>query len=154
MTAHVTQAPLAELPAARPRYLRVAVPVGRVFFAAIFVISAFGHFRPDTVAYAAESGVPMAGLAVPLSGVIALLGGLSVMLGFKARAGALLVALFLVPVTVMMHPFWTLGDPQAAMAQQTHFLKNLSMLGGALLLLYFGAGPMSVDARRRPRVAG
>jgi putative oxidoreductase len=46
-----------------------------------------------------------------------------------------------------MHAFWAVPDPIMAGIQQAMFMKNLSMLGGALLLTYFGAGPISLDAR-------
>jgi putative oxidoreductase len=76
-----------------------------------------------------------------------LAGGLSILLGYRARLGAWLVVLFLVPVTLMMHKFWTIGDPMMAQMQQIMFLKNVSMLGGALLISQFGAGPISLDSR-------
>jgi putative oxidoreductase len=126
---------------------RYAVPVGRVLFVLIFLISGAQHFSQDAVAYAQSQGVPMARVLVPLSGVMALLGGLSVALGYKARIGALLLVLFLLPVTLMMHRFWAIEDPAQAMVQQVMFMKNLSMLGAALLLTHFGAGPLSIDQR-------
>jgi putative oxidoreductase len=135
----------------RARGLRYAVPVGRVLFAAVFVLSSVGHFSPATIGYAAAHGVPFAGVLVPLSGIVALVGGTSVMLGFKARYGAALIVLFLLPVTLIMHRFWGLEDAQAAMLQRIMFMKNASMLGAALLLVYFGAGPLSIDARLRRR---
>lgn len=129
--------------------LGFAVPVGRVLFAAIFVMASFHHFSSQAIGYAASAGVPLAGVAVPLSGVIALVGGLSVALGYKARIGAWLLVLFLVPVTLMMHAFWNVQDPMMHQIQQIMFMKNVSMLGGALLVAYFGAGPFSLDRRRR-----
>jgi putative oxidoreductase len=72
-----------------------------------------------------------------------------VAIGYRARMGAWLIVLFLVPVTLTMHAFWAVHDPQMAQLQQAMFMKNLSMLGGALLVAYFGAGPLSIDARRR-----
>lgn len=48
----------------------------------------------------------------------------------------------------MMHKFWGVGDPNMAQMQMIMFLKNLSMLGGALLIAQFGAGGLSLDARR------
>src|SRR5262249_40129373 len=101
--------------------------------------------------YAASQGVPLAPLAVPLSGVLCLVGGASVLLGYKARFGAALLALFLIPVTLMMHRFWAIPDPAAAQIQQIMFMKNVAMLGGAFLIMYFGAGPISFDARRFAR---
>jgi putative oxidoreductase len=134
-------------PARGADMLRYAVPFGRFLFALIFLMAGLTHFNSETIAYAASQGVPLASVAVPLSGVLALAGGLSVALGYKTRIGALLLVLFLVPVTLMMHRFWGLSDPQAAMMQQGMFMKNLSMLGGAILLGYFGAGPLSIDQR-------
>jgi putative oxidoreductase len=131
--------------------LRFVVPVGRVLFAAIFVLASFGHFSAKTIGYAAAAGVPLASVAVPVSGIIALVGGLSVALGYRTRLGAWLLVLFLVPVTLMMHAFWAVKDPMMAQMQQIMFMKNVSMLGGALLLAYFGAGPISLDARRASR---
>jgi putative oxidoreductase len=130
----------------------VAAPVvllGRVLFGLIFVMSGASHFASQTVAYAASQGVPLASIAVPLSGVIALAGGLSILLGYKAKIGAWLLVLFLAVVTPMMHNFWAVTDPMMHQIQMAMFMKNLSMLGGALLITQFGAGPWSLDARRK-----
>jgi putative oxidoreductase len=80
--------------------------------------------------------------------VLALAGGLSVLFGYKARIGAWLLVLFLVPVTLMMHAFWTVPDAGIARIQEAMFMKNLSMLGAALMITYMGAGPVSIDERR------
>jgi putative oxidoreductase len=119
-----------------------------MFFSAVFIASSFAHFGGGMVEYAASAGVPAPGLLVPLSGVLILLGGLSVLTGYRARGGAWMIVLFLVPVTLVMHKFWGLTDPQMAMQQQIHFMKNVCMLGGALLIAAFGAGPASLDERR------
>lgn len=128
--------------------MKYIVLLGRIFFALIFITSGPGHFSAKTIAYAASQGVPLANLAVPLSGIIAILGGLSIALGYQSRIGAWLLVLFLVPVTLMMHNFWAITDAQAHMIQQIMFMKNLSMLGGALLISHFGAGPISFDERK------
>jgi putative oxidoreductase len=134
--------------------MRYAVPIGRLLYALLFLMTPLSHFSQQSVAYAAQQGVPLAGLLVPLSGVIAFAGGLSVLLGYKARIGAWLLVLFLVPVTVMMHKFWGVPDPMMAQMQQAHFLKNVAMLGTALLITHLGAGPVSLDERTGSRVAG
>ncbi len=107
--------------------------LGRALFAAIFVLAGAKNFSPESIEVAAAQGLPMAGLAVPLSGAMALAGGLSVLLGYRAKAGAWLLVLFLAPVTLVMHPFWATADAQLAQTHLIMFLKNLSMLGGALL---------------------
>jgi putative oxidoreductase len=122
--------------------------LGRLFFAAIFLTAGPNHFAKQTIGYAASQGVPLASIAVPISGLIAIVGGLSILLGYRAKVGAWLIALFLILVTPAMHKFWTVADPMMAQVQMIMFLKNVSMLGGALLLTQFGAGPWSLDARR------
>ena len=124
------------------------VVLGRFFFALIFLIAAPNHFTRPTIAFSASQGVPMASIAVPLSGVLAIAGGLSILLGYRAKLGAWLIVLFLIPVTLMLHKFWTVQDPMMAQIQMILFMKNVSMLGGALLISQFGAGPFSLDARR------
>ena len=125
----------------------VAVLLGRILFSLIFVMSGPNHFSKQTIAYAASQGVPLASIAVPLAGVIALAGGLSILLGYRAKIGAWLIALFLVGVTPL-HNFWAVQDPMMAQMQMVMFMKNISMFGSALLISQFGAGPFSLDARR------
>ena len=122
--------------------------LGRSFFAMIFLMSGPNHFSKQTIAYAAAQGVPLASIAVPLSGVLAIAGGLSILLGYRAKLGAWLIVLFLIPVTLMMHKFWAVQDPMMAQMHMGMFMKNVAMLGSALLISQFGAGPFSLDARR------
>jgi putative oxidoreductase len=128
--------------------VKFLVLLGRIFYSAIFITAAPGHFKEGTIAYAASHGVIMANILVPLSGLMALLGGFSVLLGFKAKYGAWLLVLFLVPVTLTMHNYWAIADPVMRGTQQIMFMKNLSMLGAALLIAHFGSGPLSVDGSK------
>jgi putative oxidoreductase len=124
------------------------VVLGRFFFALIFLMAGANHFSKQSIGYAASAGVPLASIAVPLSGVLAIVGGFSILLGYRAKLGAWIIVLFLVPVTLMMHKFWLVQDPMMAQIQMILFMKNVSILGGALLISQFGAGPFSLDARR------
>ena len=72
--------------------MRFLVPLGRLLFSAIFLMSGPNHFKAATIDYAASEGVPLAKIAVPLSGVIAILGAISIILGWYTRVGALLIA--------------------------------------------------------------
>ncbi|MBI2921667.1 MAG: DoxX family protein [Planctomycetes bacterium] len=138
---------LARLTNALDEVARCAVPVGRVLFASIFIMSSFGHFSAGTIQFAAAKGVPFPQFLVPFSGILSLAGGLSIALGWHARIGASLIVAFLVPVTFMMHDYWTVSDPAAAKIEQIMFMKNVAMLGGAVLMTWFGAGPLSLDER-------
>jgi putative oxidoreductase len=125
------------------------VLLGRFLFAAIFIMSGPRHFMSQTIAYAASQGVPMASIAVPFSGVLALVGGLSILLGYRAKIGAWLIALFLVLITPMMHKFWGVADPMTQQIQMIMFFKNASMLGAALVITQLGSGPWSLDSRKK-----
>lgn len=124
---------------------------GRILFSLIFLSGGLNHLMnsSQTSAYAASSGVPAATAMVIISGIIALLGALSIILGYKAKTGAWLIVLFLVPVTFTMHKFWTVTDPMMSQMQMAMFMKNIALIGGALLISYFGAGPVSLDARNK-----
>jgi putative oxidoreductase len=125
------------------------VLLGRFLFVLIFLMSGPRHFMGQTIAYAASQGVPMASIAVPFSGVLALAGGLSILLGYRARIGAWLIVLFLAAVTPMLHRFWGVTDPMMYQMQFIMFMKNVSMIGGALVITQLGSGPWSLDARRK-----
>jgi len=129
--------------------MKYVVLLGRILFAAIFLAGAPRHFSAEGIAHAADLGTPLASVVVPLSGIMAVLGAVSILLGYRARWGAWVLVAFLVPVTFMMHGFWRLHDPALIHLQQAMFMKNLSMLGAALLLAQFGAGPLSVDERAK-----
>jgi putative oxidoreductase len=127
--------------------MNALAPIGRVMFSLIFLLSVPNHFKQATVDYAAAAGVPLAHVAVPLAGIVALIGGLSIALGFHARLGAIALLVFLVPVTLFMHRFWGLGDPQQVHMQQANFMKNLALMGAALFFVYAGSGAYSLDSR-------
>jgi putative oxidoreductase len=135
--------------------MKTTTLVGRILYALLFLSAVPGHFKSETIAYAASQGVPLAGLAVPASGLLALLGGLSIALGYKARWGAIAIVAFLAPVTVMMHNFWAVTDPMMHQLQMVMFMKNLALIGAALTFAVHGAGAYSLDARleRRSGVA-
>jgi putative oxidoreductase len=136
--------------------MKTTTLVGRILFSTLFIMSAAGHFKSETIAYAASAGVPLANLAVPASGILALLGGLSIALGYKARWGGIALIAFLAPVTVMMHNFWAVTDPMMHQMQLVNFMKNMGLIGGALMFVVNGAGAYSLDARleRRATTAG
>jgi putative oxidoreductase len=143
-TLNQLQAPSISISASGP-----VVLLGRFLFVLIFLMSGPRHFLSQTIAFAASQGVPLASIAVPFSGLLALAGGLSILLGYRAKIGAWLIVLFLAGVTPMMHKFWGVSDPMMFQMQFVMFMKNVSMLGGALLITQIGTGPWSLDARTK-----
>ncbi|RKH45740.1 DoxX family protein [Corallococcus sicarius] len=131
-------------------------PLGRLLFSVIFITSGLNHFfqLQAMTAYAQASGVPDPRLAVLVSGGALVVGGLCVLLGVFARLGAAMIAVFLVASAVMVHHFWRMEDPVQAQNNLIHFMKNLSMAGGALLVVYFGPGPFSLSRKKREASLG
>jgi len=124
----------------------VVVFLGRLLIALIFLMSGFTHFSKQTIGFAASQGVPLASIVVPAAGLLAFFGGLSILLGYRAKLGAWLIVIFLIGVTPM-HKFWGIADPMMQQTQMVMFMKNLTMLGGALLITQLGSGPWSLDSR-------
>jgi len=122
--------------------------LGRVLLTVVFFVSVPNHFGPVDLRYAVAAGVPLARLVVPATGLLALVASLSVLLGYRAKLGGWLLVLFLVPVTLVMHKFWGINNAMMAQLQMGMFIRNVSIIGGALLISQFGAGPWSLDARR------
>jgi uncharacterized membrane protein YphA (DoxX/SURF4 family) len=108
-------------------------------FALIFVISAISHFTnvSGMTAYTQSRGVPAAKFAVLLSGVVLSVGSISLITGYWADLGALLLFAFLIPTALLMHPFWRESDPMAKMNEQIAFMKDLALAGGALAIFAF-----------------
>jgi putative oxidoreductase len=120
---------------------------GRFLLSPIFLAS--GSMKIMNWTQTAEHMTSEGMVAVPfflfMAIVVELAGGLSLLLGFKARWGALLLAAFLIPVTLIFHDFWRYSGGEAE-NQMQHFMKNLTIIGGLLTVAAHGAGAWSLDA--------
>jgi uncharacterized membrane protein YphA (DoxX/SURF4 family) len=118
--------------------MNVAVLVGRIIVGVYYLYNALNHlvFAPGQLAeYAASKGVPLPMLAVIVAGVLLLIGGLSILLGVYTRLGVIALVIFFLPVTFWMHDFWNVQDPMQRMGQMVQFVKNLALMGSALMFL-------------------
>jgi putative oxidoreductase len=115
--------------------------IGRMLLAAIFIILGFAKISGFAVMsqFAAANNVPFSDLAIIVAIVVELIGGLMIAFGWKTKWAALSVFVFLIPVTYYFHTNFL--DPM----QMTMFLKNLSIMGGLLLLAAYGPGKYSID---------
>lgn len=114
---------------------------GRILLAAIFIILGFAKISSFGVMvdFAAANGVPFPELAIVVAIIVELIGGLMIALGWKTKLASWAVFVFLIPVTYYFHT--NFADPM----QMTMFLKNLSIMGGLLVLIASGAGKYSLD---------
>ena len=118
--------------------------VGRILLSAIFVMSGIKKITgfAGTQQYMAAYGMPLASLFLIGAIFLELGGGLSLLLGCRARLGAIALLIFLVPTTLIFHTKFS------DQVQVIMFMKNLAMMGGLLLMTSSGAGSISLDGRR------
>ena len=122
---------------------------GRILLASLFVISGIGKISgfEGTVGYIASKGLPLPQLGAIAAIVVELGAGLLIVIGWQARWAATALFLFLIPTTLLFHNFWAYDGSQAQM-QQIQFMKNLSIMGGMLYIMAFGAGAFGIDGRK------
>ncbi|MBI4194662.1 MAG: DoxX family protein [Betaproteobacteria bacterium] len=119
---------------------------GRILMALIFLKSGFGKVTnfAGTAGYMASKGMPMAEVLLVGAIVLELAGAIMLVIGWKARWGALLLIVFMIPATLVFHDFWA-ADAAHYGNQLNHFMKNVAMIGGLLYVMAFGAGPLALD---------
>lgn len=120
--------------------------IGRILFAAVFIMFGLGHLTQT--AMMAENLIPawmpMPSVIVIVSGLVIVAGGLMVLLGYRAKLGGLILALFLIPTALIVHfPGFAAGDQVGT----GMFMKDIALAGAGLLIYHFGSGPMSLDDR-------
>ena len=123
---------------------------GRLALATIFVPDGFGKLTHiDTFAHSlATRGVPMSGLMAVIAGCVEFLGSIAIVLGFKTRYAALLMAVFTGCAALIAPRFWQVSGP-AHQDQYYHFMKNVAIIGGFLCLFAAGPGAFAIDRRGR-----
>ena len=117
--------------------MTIAFLIGRIIFGLLFLMFATNHFMQleNMTGYAASKGVPSPKLAVIVGGVLLLIGGLTILTGFQPLIGVIALVVFLIPVSFKMHDFWTVADEQMKVVEMTQFMKNMALLGAALIFL-------------------
>jgi putative oxidoreductase len=133
------------------------VVAARLLLALMFVLAGFSKFAglEGTAGYIASKGLPLPSLLAFGTATLEVVGGLALAFGLQARWAAAALALFTLAASVLFHNFWAMPADQA-MVNQLMFMKNLAVAGGLLMVVAFGAGPASIDARiaaRRPSLA-
>jgi len=123
-----------------------AALAGRIMLALLFVVAGLGKIPgfADTTVMMTGAGLPFVNVLLVLTILIELGGGAAIMLGWKTRPIALVVFLFTALATVVFHAFWS-APPDKALLQQLMFMKNVSVMGGLLVLYAFGPGEYALD---------
>ena len=122
--------------------------VARLLFVALFLPAGISKLTgfDGTVGYFNSLGIPAAALAVSVTIAIEILGSLAVLVGFKTRAAAIVLALFTLAASIAGHAYWAVPAEQV-FVQKLLFFKNMAVVGGLLLLAIQGAGKLSIDGK-------
>lgn len=122
--------------------------IGRVLLSVIFILAGFGKIGAfaGTAGYVASVGIPMAELVTVLVIILELGGGLLLLVGFKTRIVAFLLAIFTILAALLFH------NNFSDQTQMSIFLKNLAIAGGLFYVKATGAGSYSVDAKMKKEV--
>jgi putative oxidoreductase len=123
--------------------------LGRLLISPIFLFSGFSKLAmySQVVGFAGAKGMPMPEIAIALAAATEIICGLAVLIGFKTRAAAWLLFLYLIPTTLIFHNFWASSGVEHQ-EQMMNFVKNVTIMGGLLILAANGAGGYSLDRTR------
>ncbi|MEK1891088.1 MAG: DoxX family protein [Phyllobacterium sp.] len=115
--------------------------ISRILMSILFIPAGFGKLTAiaGTAGYFASKGLPLPTVSAVIVGLVELLGGLAILVGFQTRYAAILLGLFTIGAAFVGHfsPF-----------EGTQFFKNLAIAGGFFVLAQYGAGALSIDAKR------
>ena len=120
----------------------------RILLMLLFVIFGWSKLTgfSGTVDYMAHTGAPLPALSAVIAVVMELVVGLAIVVGFHTRPVALLLALYTLGTALIAHHYWTMSGMEQYM-NMINFYKNVSIIGGLLLLCVTGAGKYSIDRK-------
>jgi putative oxidoreductase len=133
----------------------VGALIGRILLAVIFLLSGVHKLMSPsaTIHLIGGQGVPLSTFAYAVTVAIEFGGAVLIILGLASRPAAFIMFLWLIPVTILFHviPHYQAmhqGQAMAAMQQQINYMKNISIMGGLLMVAAMGPGAFSLGGRR------
>jgi putative oxidoreductase len=121
----------------RSNGMEILFLIGRIIVGLFYLNNAFNHFaRLEMMAgYTQSKGVPAPKAAVIVTGILLLIGGLSILTGLYPTIGVAALVVFFLPVAIVMHGFWNVTDPNMKMMEMIQFMKDIALMGSALMFL-------------------
>jgi putative oxidoreductase len=117
---------------------------GRIFISGVFLISGIGKITAPvaTIGFIASVGLPFPQLGFAIGIVVETVVMVAFLLGYRTRLTAAILVAYCVAAAMFFHNAWSNID------QLMHFWKNMTVAGGLMQVIAFGAGRYSLDARR------
>jgi len=128
--------------------------IGRILISQVFLLAGINKLAQFSMmsGYMTAKHVPAPAFSLAAAALLEVLGGLAVLIGFQTRIAAWVLFFYMIPVTLLFHNFWAFQGMERV-DNQIHFMKNLAIMGGLLLLASFGAGGCSLDSKSAARPA-
>jgi putative oxidoreductase len=123
---------------------------GRLMITYIFATSGIAKVFSwsSNVEYMSTRHLPTIPVLLAIATVIELAGSVCLITGYQIRIAAFVMFLYTTVVTVLFHNYWAASATMAGI-QETHFRKNLAIMGGLLMLVYGGAGKWALGKAKR-----
>lgn len=125
-------------------FQNILLVIGRILFVAIFAFQDAIYnkliYSSRSINYMQTFGLPYPYFILVLVVTMELLAGFMIITGWKSQCGAFLIFCFTLGATFFFHRFWTYSDPVEFQNQLNHFMKNISIMGGAIFIMVFGVG--------------
>ena len=122
--------------------------VGRILMAYLFIPAGFGKLMgfAGTVGYISSVGMPMPAVAAVIAIIVELGCGIALLVGYKTRLAAIVLAVFTLVASFFFHAYWAAPEAMKMVATLL-FNKNIAVVGGLLALAAFGPGRLSIDKK-------
>ena len=127
----------------------MCVLVGRFLLGMYFIIPGIQKITDfeNMSAYMQAHDVPLIGVLLPLTILIQLAAGTALIVGFKGKLAAFILAGLTLVISIYMHDFWGMEEGVARMHEMQNFVKNMAIMGGLLVVAGLGTGKFSIDNR-------
>lgn len=118
---------------------------GRIFISGVFIISGIGKIGAPatTMAFISSVGLPFPQLGLAIAILVETVVTVAFLLGYRTRAMAAIIVIYCFATAIFFHNAWS------DMNQLMHFWKNMTMAGGLMQIIAFGAGRYSLDTLRK-----
>lgn len=126
----------------------IALVIARILFVAVFAFQDAIYnkiiYATRSIQYMSHFGLPYPTVILVLTVILELIAGFMIITGWQAKYGAFLIFCFTLGATAICHRFWTYAGPAEIQNQLNHFMKNISIMGGAIFIMVFGVGKYSL----------
>ena len=124
--------------------------IGRLCIVYIYATSGYAKIFgwEGNLQYMSRFHLPMIPVLLVLAAIVEVVGSICLITGYQARTAAFIMFGYTLILTLLLHNYWT-APPQIAGMQETHFRKNLAIMGGLLMVSFAGPGAWSLGKRKR-----